>query len=467
MKKTYCNPLRVVDYPRGTSLNSDCDAEDHRSLADPTVILYKDRYYMYPSYGMAWVSDDMYNWQHVPVQPDNIGDAPTVAEFHDTFYLTANQSDLYRSASPLGPFESMGPFRTPDGQPLRVNDPMIFVDGERVYLYWGLADPGIFGAELCPDDLSQLITEPKILIAYDPDHEWERFGEWNQELGRSSIEGSWMFRHNGRYYLTYVGPGTCYATYSMGAYVSDQGPLEGFVYQKRNPILHNTHGMMKGPGHGCIIEAKDGTLWAFYTTILCFMNRFERRIGVDPAGIDENGEIYVCGSTDTPQWMPGVCEHPELGNDAGLKPLTFNNPTTATSHAPGREPIYATDDTLLDWWQPAADDPDKALNVELRGGYNVSAVRVLFRDVGLKYDAGRLPGPFRYLVECQNKPEDPWVTVVDRSNNQQDLCCDYEQFDPQPAQRVRLRLLNSPEGIEPGVINFTAFGTYLYRTEGV
>lgn len=421
---------------------------------------------MYPTYDLAYVSEDMVHWRHHPIEPRNIGDAPTAIMYHGKTYMAANQSALFVADSPLGPFRELGMFRLLDGTQIRVNDPMLFADDDdRLYLYWGLSDPGIFGAELSAADPTQLICEPIRLIGFDSSHPWEWFGEYNQESGRSSIEGSFMIKLDGRYYLTYAGPGTCFRTYAMGAYVSDEGPLSGFRYQTRNPILRTLHGIMKGPGHGCIVQAPDGQLWAYYTSILCYADRFERRIGMDPAGIDENGELFVCGASDVPQWMPGQKKRPELGNDVPVWPLTFGNPVFASSCEPGHDAIYAISETLLDWWQPAGQDETPTLTVALRGCYCVSSMRIIWRDVGISYEEGRLPGAFQYVVE--GLTADGWQTLLDASENRTDINCDYREFPCREVTQVRLRIMGSPDGIAPGVMNFTVFGVYTHRTEGV
>lgn len=462
---TYCNPLPVENYPRGADGPDRENQLDYRSMADPTVLYFEGKWYMYPTYRMAYVSDDMVHWRHAPIEPANVGPAPTVALHRGRFLLTACGAPLYASDGPLGPFTSLGAFRRLDGSEMRVADPMIFVDDDdRLYLYWGLGDPGIFGVELDGGDPTRFLGEPVCLLAFDPAHTWERFGDDNQDAGRSSLEGAWMIKANGRYYLTYAGPGTCYRTYAMGAYVSDEGPLAGFRYQARNPILRTTSGLMKGPGHGCIVKAPDGQLWAYYTSVLCYAHKFERRIGLDPAGIDEDGNLYVSGATDTPQYMPGILPAPQAGNAAPLVPLTFANPVSASSCAPGRDAVYATNDTLLDWWQPDAADPDPTLTVALRAWYDVSAIRVLWRDVGMDFATGALPGPFRYVVEGEG--ESGWQVLLDASQNAVDINCDYRTFAPAKVSRVRLRITGWPRGIAPGVMNFTAFGIHAGRLEG-
>ena len=156
---------------------------------------------------------------------------------------------------------------------------------------------------------------------------------------------------------------------------------------------------------------------------------------------------------------PGVLEHPEIDNSVGLLPLTFSNPVISTSSIEGREDIYATDQSMLTWWQPKNDDRKKQLTIDLCSLYWVEASRIIWRDVGLDYDNGVLPGPFGYTIEV-NEDGNPqnWRTAIDLSANEKDLCIDYKTFEPAKASYVRLTINSTPKGIEPGVISFTVFG---------
>lgn len=419
---------------------------------------------------MAYVSEDFVTWTFHRIEPYFMF-APTVAVHNNRFYLVGNLTPLYVADDPLGPFTELGSFRTVAGEPLQVLDPMIFPDDDgRLYLYWGLSDPGIFGAELDPADPCQLLTEPRFLFAFNPEHEWERFGEWNENKYTSSIEGPWMAKVNGVYYLTYCGPGTVYSTYAMGTYTCSY-PLGEFTYAARNPILSNKHGLIKGPGHGCIVAGPGETLWAFYTICVCYEHKFERRIGVDPAGIDENGNLYVLGPSEIPQHAPGVLPSPQLNNNTGWSPLTFCNPRQATSCVEGRNPVYAFDDSLLTWWQPSPEDRERELTVDFRALFEVRAFRIMWRDVQLDYDNDLLPGPFGYIIEVlaelppeqsvEQPPKQPlhWVPVIDKSDNDTDLLIDYLEIAGIQARSARLKIISTPPGIEPGVVNFTAFGT--------
>lgn len=79
-------------------------------------------------------------------------------------------------------------------------------------------------------------------------------------------------------------------------------------------------------------------------------------------------------------------------------------------------------------------------------------------------EAGVLPGPYRYIVEYTKdfSPEE-WITLVDASQNETDLAVDYRTFDTVRAKAVRIRILDAPEGITPGLLNFTVFGESVFK----
>ena len=63
MKLTYCNPLSVANIPDGrpldASLSKDWSATDYRSISDPSVIYHDGKWIMYPSYQVAYVTEDL------------------------------------------------------------------------------------------------------------------------------------------------------------------------------------------------------------------------------------------------------------------------------------------------------------------------------------------------------------------------------------------------------------------------
>ena len=478
---TYCNPLPVEDIKSGRPLDTDQCGEpldtykDYRSISDPSVVYDGGRWILYPSYAVAWVSEDFVHWRHVDIGVPNLRYSPAVVKFRGKWYLSGHgMSEIYSADSPLGPFTVCGHLTDTEGNVFNVCDGCYLADGDRLYFYWfgcrkpEAGDPdvelltGTLGAELDPDEPWKLLTEPVWINRFDPSKSWQRMGEHNQNERMGWIEGQWMIKLGSRYYLLYSGSGTRYGSYANGVAFSDEGPLSGFRAQTRHdPFTAKPHGITRGAGHGCIVEGPRGTLWTFYTSIFCYNHPYERRIGMDPVGIDGDGELFCPAVTDTPQLAPGVCEHPELGNGAGLLPLTFLQRPTASSAVQGRDAIYAYDDSVLTWWQPEPDDPDKSIVFPLgeQSAYNVESLRLIWRDIGMESSAGILPGPFRYVAEYSPSPGcDEWLTLVDASNNDRDMCIDYRQFKPVKAYAVRLRILGAPKGIQPGLVSLTAFG---------
>ena len=455
-KYSYCNPLPLPDYPVLAGKEA---GGGYRELADPSALYYDGRWYLYPSCGMAYWSEDLANWHYSPLEPASMTRywAPTVLEYKGKFYLHASNMELYVSDSPLGPFEKLSHFRKPSGEIFLAWDPMLFADDDgRVYLYWGCGSGGIFGVELDQNDLTQAVTEAKMLFQTDTAHEWEGGGAFNQNKRVSWTEGAWMYKENGIYYLTYAAPNTEFPTYGLGVYRSDK-PLEGFVYAKRNPFLIQREGMIRGTGHGCIVKGPAGTRWAFYTCMVAYHDMFERRVGADPVGIDENGDLYCIRATEMPQFIPGTVGKPEDRNATGDVCLTAFMPRKATSEALGRSAVYALDHNLMTWWQPADNDNMPALTVNLTGDYTVRGARVIWNDGGLNPQAGINAGPYGYVIE--GKTPDGEVVLLDMRENQDDMLIDYVEIpETDNVTEVTLRITKAPRGITPGVVDFSVFG---------
>ncbi len=479
MKATYCNPLVVENVGSGRWLDLSINKhdirslEDYRSISDPSVIFYEGKWIMYASYKLAHVTEDFVHWKHVDIGIDNLRYSPAIVNFRGKWYLSGHGiPEMYVADSPLGPFKYCGNITDMHGNEMAVADGCYFAEGDHLYFYWCANKRpqddedvefviGTVGAECDPEKPWKLISEPVWINTFSPDKVWERHGEYNQNERIGYTEGQWMIKIGKRYYLLYSGSGTQYSTYACGILYSDEGPLSGFKRQEKNdPLTLKRYGLLRGAGHGSIAEGPDNTYWIFYTYFFGHNYKYERRIGMDPLGIDENGELFCPALTETPQFAPGVLKKPEKGNDAGLLPLTFLQPVTATSHAEGREPLYATDDSALTWWQPAADDKKRILTIDLgaKKGYNIEACRIIWRDIGMETLDGIKPGPFQYTVEYSAPDSDEWKVLIDASKNKTDLCIDYRTFEKVTAQKVRLHIVGSPKSIEPGVISFTVFG---------
>ena len=374
----YCNPLNLQ------TSSTDGSAQGV-SLGDVTVVHQGDSYYLFGSGGStgAWISKDFVNWKYqtVEVRGSRIPVAPHVAKYNGAFYMSGNDTALYKGSNILGPYELAGPWIDEKGQPWQTTfngrtsggafDVDIFVDDDNkpYLLYPGRATAGIFIAPLDPKDLTHFTAAPKHLFGFNPAHVWEHWGEFNEYPDAAWIEGPWMFKRNGTYYIEYSASGTQWMSYASGIY-SAKSPLGPFTYSPRNPLLRKTSGVVTGPGHGCIVQGPDGNWWVFYT-IVQSNPPGGRRIGMDALGFDANGNPYVRGASETPQWAPGVVANPERDGDSGSIPLTVNKLRVSnqrgsfSSQRTGHEAAYAVDNSNGTWWEPADDDKQPSLTVDL------------------------------------------------------------------------------------------------------
>jgi xylan 1,4-beta-xylosidase len=472
--KTYCNPLPIPDFPVGRSAR-DLKAgdktdggflwfidhvEQYRELADVTALWHEGQWILYPSVDMAWVSADQgATWQHRPLNIRDIGYAPTVVRQGNRFLLMASETAIYASPSPFGPFTEIGKPNLPPGVP-GTTDPMLFVDDDgRLFFYWGCTETqGIYGVELDRTDPTRVIGQPQKLIPFSPDkYRWERVGEHNQHPNAGWVEGSWMVKRGGRYYLTYSAGGTEHKAYAMGAYTGTS-PLGPFTAQTRNPILRTTAGLVTGTSHGSIAKGPNDSWWVFYTVAAGVAHGFERRLGMDRVAFDTNGEISVpSGATSTPQWLPASMPAGAASADAGWDHLNGGVQTFGSSNAPNLSGRLAIDNDLRTWWQPAQGDAMPTLTTRFYGPATVKAIRLAWRDIGLDSNRGVVPGPYRYRVELETA-RDTWTTVLDRTASTDDMLIDYREITPTVGTRARLVITGWPKGITPGVAEFTLFG---------
>lgn len=209
MTNTYCNPLNI-DY---TYMVYDSYKNlSYRSGADPAVVRFKGEYYMFVTRSMGyWHSKDLLNWRFVEPQKWYFqgSNAPAAFNYKD--------SVLYAMGDPSGAMSVLyttdplkGNWKAVPGILTDLQDPALFIDDDdKAYLYWGSSNVfPIRGKALDkndrfkPDERTDSLFNLNMLK-----HGWERFGENNSDtvLG-GYIEGPWMTKHNGRYYLEYAAP---------------------------------------------------------------------------------------------------------------------------------------------------------------------------------------------------------------------------------------------------------------------
>jgi xylan 1,4-beta-xylosidase len=474
----YCNPLPMVTAPGGNA------------AGDVTVIREQGKYYMYCTGGGAWISDDMLDWSFHRVA--NVPVAPHVVKYNGSFYLCGNSGPLFKADNPLGPFTSLGEWQnTPDaaGGWRGPFDMDIYIDDDnQPYLYYpGRGIDGIYVVPLDPNDLTKFAGPVRHLFAFNPDHVWERYGEMNEYTDVAWIEGPWMQKYNGTYYLQYSGSGTQWKTYASGYYTA-KSPLGPFTYAPNNPLLRRTDGLVTGAAHGSIVEGADGHLWQFYTIVLSNPPG-GRRIGMDRITFDKDGHMAV-KVTDTPQWAPNTINDPTKG-DSGSLPLTINKframnaLSRVSSQQPGRDAAYAVDNSSGTWWEPVVTDTGPTLTIELSPAtrfdavqlFTMDSVRLMFnggRGFGFGGRRGRTPASesvpttaatpelpptttYQYKIDASLDGQ-TYTTALDQTKNAVSRNTIFEEIPPVKCRFVRLTMTNWPRAVPLGIIEFTVFG---------
>ncbi len=423
MKTTYCNPL---DLGYRYQHMKERKTLAHREGADPTLILFKGMYYAFVSMSAGfWYSKDLLNWEFHPAENLLIYDyAPDVRQIGDYLYFCASRREkncpILRTKNPLeAEFEEVS-------APFPFWDPDLFQDDDgRVYLYWGCTNTQpIWGVEMNPQTMQPIGDKVPLIYGRETELGYERpgdngvvdkessvvyqhlkhmfnpvtqrieFPEGMQSMGNFSaeamtsmflavgkpyIEGAFMTKHDGKYYLQYACPGTQYNTYADGVYVGES-PLGPFTLQQSNPYSSKPGGFITGAGHGSTIEDAYGNLWHVSTMRISVNHDFERRIGLFPAGFDKDGVLY-CNQNfaDYPHEVPAG-RFDAASQQPKWMLLSYNKPVTASS---GARPELAVNENIRDWWSADTAAPGQWICVDLGKAEDVRAIQVNFADEAL------------------------------------------------------------------------------------
>ena len=286
--------------------------------------------------------------------------------------------------------------------------------------------------------------------------------------GRPYIEGAWVDKHCGKYYLQYACPGTQYNIYSDGVYVSDS-PLVPFKLAKNNPYSYKPGGFLP-TGHGSTMQDDQGNWWHTATMRVSVNHDFERRVGLCPAGFDAEGELY-CNQRygDWPMAVSGFRQDP--WRDPARMLLSVKKQAEASSCIEGHEPEKATEENVRTWWRAASSDRTEWLKTDLGKAFSVHAVQINFADDQIDI---LCPCNFigttqaRYIEERKLKTQwklegsldgEAWFLIEDKSNEQTDLShvliIREEGFQ---ARFLRLSDMAVPYGQNPCVSGLRVFG---------
>lgn len=509
MSQYYCNPVNI-DY-RYQFYHDPRSGQKAvaREAADPSLILFHGKYYLFASMTLGvWVSEDLVHWSFHRL-PDDLplyDYAPDARVVGDWVYLCASalgrDCDHYRTRDiENGPYEKISgtfPFW----------DPNLFLDDDgRLYFYWGCSSvTPLYGVELDPKTLRPLTERKEILFSHPMENGFERNGDDNRltplsdeetearllavcaqkgldpktlppdmiEMGKGFLkqtpylEGSWMTKHGGKYYLQYAVTGTHFNVYADGVAVSDS-PLGPFKTAENNPYSCKLGGFIEGAGHGSTLKDLTGAWWHTATMRISVNHVFERRVGLWPAGFDGAGNLF-CSQRygDWPINADKVRMDPFADPDWML--LGYQAKAAASSSSPGKGPELAVNEDIRTWWQAGSNKPGEWLSIDLGAPKTVHAVQINFADDRLDLpapgeinkEAGRYIDPdshaTRWILESSLDGEH-WEVFEDKSKA--DTCLPHDflvREDGVVTRYLRLTVTEVPFGVPACISGLRVFG---------
>ena len=448
-QKTYCNPMDL-DYGY-TPIPDFTQWGKHRATADPVIVNYKGDYYLFSTNQWGyWWSSDLFHWTFLSrrfLRPWNKGYdelcAPAVGIIGDTMIVfgstyTRNFS-IWMSTSP----------KSNEWKPLvdsfRIGgwDPAFFTDDDgRLYMYNGSSNAyPIYGVELDRKTMQPIGARTELYLLHPGRFGWQRFGEYYDNTFLDPfIEGSWMTKHGGKYYLQYGAPGTEFSGYADGVVVGDN-PLGPFDKPQSDPFSFHPGGFARGAGHGSTFADNAGHYWHVSTIAISVKNSFERRLGLWPAGFDKDGVMYMDAVFgDYPHYLSD-------GRFTGWMLLNYKTPVLVSSTLSLAHPANdAMDEDIKTYWSAATADPGEWIESDLGAVGTVNAIQINYADQDATF-LGKQTGIFHQYRVVGSTDGKHWRVLIDKSHNTTDVPHDYvELAEPAHVRYIRLENIHMPTG---------------------
>ncbi|MFW5657334.1 MAG: family 43 glycosylhydrolase [Bacteroidota bacterium] len=452
---TFCNPLDL-------SYRFQLEEPSRREAADPTVTKFGDTYFLFASKsGGYWHTDDLKSWTFI--ETDEIPTeeyAPTAVTIGDTIYFLGSsneKSTIYKSTDPLsGKWEV-----AVEELDMPVWDPAFYLDDDnRLYLYWGCSnDAPLFGVEIDYKHNFEFMTAPKALTYANPgDLGWEVPGDYNTRTKTAPwIEGPWVNKYKGKYYLQYAGPGTEFKSYADAVYVSDN-PLGPFDLAEHNPFAYKPEGFAAGAGHGSTFTDKFGNYWHIGTVTISQKHVFERRLALYPTFFDDDDIMHATTRFgDYPHIIPDkrIADASEIF--PGWMLLSYKKEVEVSSNIDSLPGINMVDEDIRTWWAAESGNSDEWASINLGNPCEVYAVQINFADQNTN-TFGRQAGlSYKYVIESSTDGT-TWEVLIDKSENTEDNSHDYTQLPEKvTCQYLRIKNISMADG-HVALSGFRIFG---------
>ncbi|WP_422107656.1 family 43 glycosylhydrolase [Winogradskyella sp.] len=450
--KTYCNPIDI-DYSYMSHYRAK-NKVSYRSGADPALVNFKGKYYMFVtrSHGY-WVSDDMSNWTFIRPQSWYFkgSNAPAAAVRDGKIIVYGDPSGrgpVIETDNPeLGDWKTNFAVLNPPGG---IQDPNLFVDDDgKVYLYEESSNKWpIRVVELDPDNYYVPKGKQKDLFNLEPEkHGWERFGQDHKSDLKPYLEGPWMMKHGDTYYLEYGAPGTQWNVYADGVRTS-KSPFGPFEYAPYNPISYKPGGFLKGSGHGSTVKDNNGNYWHYATMAISVNYKFERRIGMYPAGFEDNGQMYVnTAYGDYPHYLPETEVERHKERFTGWMLLSYKKPVKTNSGLVTKDINVVdesdsgymlgqirefdiakiNDEEIRSYWVSEANNDSIYVEIDLEKKRNVKAIQINFQDFNSDIYGRPTDLKQQFVIEASSDGKH-WEIIADYSKNIKDMPHAYIEF---------------------------------------
>ena len=339
-------------------------------------------------------------------------------------------------------------------------DPDFFIDSDgKLYMYNGSSNAyPIYGIEINRKTFLPVGARKELLLLHPEQFGWQRFGEYSDNTFLDPfIEGAWMTKHNGKYFLQYGAPGTEISGYADGVAVSDQ-PLGNFVHQPM-PLSYKPGGFARGAGHGATFQDKWDNYWHVSTISISVKNSFERRLGLWPAGFDKDNIMY-CNTAfgDYPHFLPDGAEDHLASRFTGWMLLNYNKPVQVSSSLKGYPPNNAVDESIKSYWSAATGNAGEWISSDLEEVATVRAVQINYADQDATL-MGKQTNIYHQYKLYYSTDGNKWKLLADKSKNLTDVPHDYIELpDPVEARFIKLENIHIPSG-KFAISGLRAFGS--------
>ena len=464
---TFCNPMTIAGA---------------RRAGEPVVIIFQDDYYLFLTGGRGyWYSNNFRDWTYVNA-PTCPGGVLSVATDGKTIYSCGmNNKDLYACTDPKkGVWEKVA---TLDSD--RYGDANMYIDDDgRVYMYYGWSQIMPFKVvELDPNNGFKEKGEPAICF-------FGNYEEHGFERRRSEdvifpyfthrpyfpeefpwIEGPWMVKHNGKYYLQYAAIGLEFLSYSHGVYVSDS-PMGPFEYSQHNPLTFKTTGFAPGAGHGSTFHDKNGQLWTICMIPSYYGGRGGSEIALFPTEVDADGVMHSnTAFGDYPQYYPGIKKDAVNNNFTDWMLLSNKKYVEVSSTLENYVPANAVDENFMTFWCAKTGNPGEFMTVDLGKECDVYALQVNTDQKDAKVAFGRgfgmgAPAPApdanpqrqSYTVQVSNDNQN-WSMLIDKSNNTVEDHHNYAELaEPIKVRYIKVTNVFTPDSGKFAIKDLRVFG---------